>query len=140
MQESANIALSYLMANAQRYGIDESFFATSAIHVHVPAGATPKDGPSAGITIATAILSLALGKQLKRKCAMTGELTLTGKVYPVGGIREKLLAVKRQGIRQVLLPKANEPDFLKVPAHVRKGIEVHFVDHYDQVAELTLNA
>jgi ATP-dependent Lon protease len=140
MKESAGIAHSYLRANAASHGVGEDFFDGVSIHLHVPAGATPKDGPSAGVTMATALLSLALDRAPKGKWAMTGELTLTGNVYPVGGIREKLLAARRQGIRQIILPKANERDFNEVPEHIRAGIEVHFVEHFDQVAALTLNA
>ena len=106
------------------------------IHLHVPAGATPKDGPSAGITMATALLSLAKQRQPKLNCAMTGELTLTGRVYPVGGIREKLLAAKRQKIPHVLLPRANERDYEEVPEHIRRGIKVHFVADFHEVVAL----
>ncbi len=136
MQESANIAYSYVRAHADELGIDPAYFDRANIHLHVPAGATPKDGPSAGITMATALVSLALGKQPRARCAMTGELTLTGSVYPVGGIREKLLAAKRQKIRQVLLPAANARDYDEVPEHIRQGITVHFVEHLDEVIEL----
>lgn len=136
MQESANIAYSFVMANAATLGINEDYFEKSFLHLHVPAGATPKDGPSAGITMATALMSLALGRQPKLDCAMTGELTLTGAVYPVGGIREKLIAAKRQKIRHVLLPAANERDLDEVPPHIRKGIKVHFVADFHEVVEL----
>ncbi len=136
MQESASIAYSYLRANADALGADPVFFDQANIHLHVPAGATPKDGPSAGITIATALLSLATGKAPKRRFAMTGELTLTGQVYPIGGVREKLLAAKRQKIRHVILPASNERDYDEVPDHIRKGITVHFVQHFDEVAAL----
>ncbi|MCZ6658833.1 MAG: endopeptidase La [Gammaproteobacteria bacterium] len=136
MQESANIAYSYLLANRERLQIDEEFCNRAFIHLHVPAGATPKDGPSAGITIATALLSLARGKQPRINAAMTGELTLTGKVYPVGGIREKLLAAKRQKIRRVILPAANQRDYDEVPEHIRKGIKVDFVVTFEDVVAL----
>ncbi len=99
----------------------------------MPAGATRKDGPSAGVTIASALVSLATGKQIKAGGAMTGELTLTGKVYPVGGIREKLLAAKRQKLKRVILPAANRRDFEEVPEHIRQGIQVHFADTFDDV-------
>ncbi len=136
MQESANIAYSYIAAHADELGLDPDFFAKSGIHLHVPAGATPKDGPSAGITIATALTSLARGKAMKRGFAMTGELTLTGLVYPIGGVREKLIAAKRQKIKQVILPKANQGDVEDVPDHIRKGLTIHFVEHFDDVVEL----
>jgi ATP-dependent Lon protease len=136
MQESANIAYSYVCANAEAFGVDPEFFAKASVHLHVPAGATPKDGPSAGITMATALLSLARGKAPNRQIAMTGELTLTGQVYPIGGVREKLLAAKRQKIRQVILPAANEREYEEVPEHVRKGIRVHFVSRFEEVEAL----
>ena len=136
MQESANIAYSYLLANADALGVPDGYFDQAYVHLHVPAGATPKDGPSAGITMASALLSLALGRQPRINCAMTGELTLTGKVYPIGGVREKLLAAKRQKINRLILPAANERDYGEVPEHIRKGIRVHFVKHFEEVAEL----
>ncbi len=136
MQESANIAYSYVRSNGSRLGVPDGYFDDAFLHVHVPAGATPKDGPSAGVTIACALVSNATGRQPKARMAMTGELTLTGKVYPVGGIREKLLAAKRQKIRRVILPEANRRDYEEVPDHIRKGLQVHFVSVFDEVAEL----
>jgi ATP-dependent Lon protease len=136
MQESANIAYSYVVSHAEDLGIADGYFDKAGIHLHVPAGATPKDGPSAGITMACALLSLALDKAPGLQCAMTGELTLTGKIYPVGGIREKLLAAKRQKLRHVLLPAANERDWEEVPEYIRKGITVHFVADLNEVFEL----
>jgi ATP-dependent Lon protease len=136
MQESANIAYSHVRANAHSLGIEPGFFDKAFVHVHVPAGATRKDGPSAGVTMATALVSLARARQPKLRCAMTGELTLNGQIYPVGGIREKLLAAKRQNIRQVVLPAANQPEYEEVPEHIRKGITVHFVQHLSEVIEL----
>ena len=133
MQESANIAYSYLNAHADAFSIDDTFFANSFIHLHVPAGATPKDGPSAGITMATALLSLATGKKPKARIGMTGELSLTGQVLPIGGVREKLIAAKRQGLKTVLLPAANEAQFDEVPEHVKKGLTVHFVAQYEEI-------
>jgi ATP-dependent Lon protease len=135
MKESANIARSYLMSHGARFGLEPGWFEHRLVHLHVPAGATPKDGPSAGVTIATALLSLALGTPVKRRLGMTGELTLTGRVYPIGGVREKLVAAKRSGLRTVLLPRANERDYDELPDHVREDIEVHFVDALDQVLE-----
>ncbi len=136
MQESANIAHSFLLANADRLGVPTGFFDKAFVHLHVPAGATPKDGPSAGITMATALLSLARGKTPRRTFAMTGELTLTGQVYPIGGVREKLLAAKRQKIRNVILPEANRRDYEEVPEHIRRGIDVHFVSRFEDVEAL----
>ena len=103
------------------------------MHVHVPAGATPKDGPSAGVTIATALLSLALDKAVIPRLGMTGELTLTGRVYPIGGVREKLVAAKRSGLTHVLLPAANERDYDELPKLVTDGITVQFVSRLDEV-------
>ncbi len=136
MQESANIAYSFVRSNADRFGVPDGYFDDAFLHVHVPAGATPKDGPSAGVTIACALISTSIGARPKARTAMTGELTLTGKVYPVGGIREKLLAAKRQKIRHVILPEANRRDYEEVPDHIRKGLQVHFVSVFDEVAEL----
>lgn len=133
MRESADIAWDYVQAHAADYGIDPDFFAQAQIHLHVPAGATPKDGPSAGITMATALVSLARGRPPRRHLAMTGELTLTGQVYPVGGIREKLIAARRQGVKQVIVPDANRRDVEEVPAHVRKGLTVHYASRCDDV-------
>jgi ATP-dependent Lon protease len=136
MQESANIAYSFVRSNADRFGVPDGYFDEAFLHVHVPAGATPKDGPSAGVTIACALISTSIGARPKARMAMTGELTLTGKVYPVGGIREKLLAAKRQKIRHVILPEANRRDYEEVPDHIRQGLQVHFVSVFDEVAEL----
>ena len=136
MQESANIAWSVLRGSGSRYGIPEHWFDQAALHLHVPAGATPKDGPSAGIAMASAMLSRALGRAPKRGYAMTGELTLSGRVYPVGGIREKLLAARRLGLRNIILPEANRRDFDEIPESVRQGLRVTFVSHFDEVAAL----
>jgi ATP-dependent Lon protease len=136
MRESAEIAYGYVMSNAKVLGAEPGFFDEAFIHLHVPAGATPKDGPSAGITMASALLSLAAGRQITRPLAMTGEITLTGLVLPVGGIREKVIAARRAGIKEIILPAANHGDFEELPEHIRKGISVHFVDTFPQVAEL----
>ncbi len=136
MQESANIALSYIRANAEKFGVSADYFTNASLHMHVPAGATPKDGPSAGITMASALLSLALNKPPKAGFAMTGELTLTGKVYPIGGVQEKLLAAKRQGLKAVILPSANEAEFNAVPEHIRRGFTVHFAATFEDVVGL----
>ena len=134
MRESAEIAYSYITAHLAEYQGDPVFFDEAYVHLHVPEGATPKDGPSAGITMATALLSLARNEGLAQPLAMTGELTLTGRVLPVGGIREKLIAAKRVGIRTVILPAANERDYDELPAHIRDGLTVHFVGHFREVA------
>jgi len=138
MRESAELAYSYVAANAARFGADPAWFDDAFIHLHVPAGATPKDGPSAGVTMATALLSLARGKALSKPVAMTGELTLTGQVFPVGGIREKVIAARRAGIRTLILPEDNRSDFLQVPEHVRKGMKAHFACEFDDVAKIAL--
>ncbi|AKH68774.1 endopeptidase La [Spongiibacter sp. IMCC21906] len=136
MKESANIAYGHVMSNLERFGADASFFNESMVHLHVPEGATPKDGPSAGITMATSLLSLALNKAPKTGFAMTGELTLTGQVLPVGGIREKVIAAKRVGIKKLILPEDNRRDFDELPEHVRKGVTVHFAAQFDDVRGL----
>ena len=133
MKESATLARAHLMSQAARLGVEAGWFDKHQVHVHVPAGATPKDGPSAGCAIATALLSLALGRPVKRRLGMTGELTLTGRVYPIGGVREKLVAAKRSGLATVLLPRANERDYDELPEHVRAGLEVVFVATLDEV-------
>lgn len=133
MKESAEIAYSYLAANLEAYGGDPKYFDESFVHVHVPEGATPKDGPSAGITMATALLSLARKQAPLAGCAMTGELTLTGRVLPVGGIREKLIAAKRNGLKYALLPEANRGDYEELPDYIKAGIRVDFVGHYREV-------
>ena len=136
MRESADIAYSYVLSNAERFGSRPDYFRQAFIHLHVPAGATPKDGPSAGITMASALISLARGRKPVRSLAMTGELTLTGRVLPVGGIREKVVAAKRAGLRELILPDANRGDFEEVPEHVRDGLRVHFVTEYPDVIPL----
>ena len=133
MKESASLARSYLMANGERLGVPAGWFDRHQVHVHVPAGATPKDGPSAGVAIATALLSLALGKPVVKGLGMTGELTLTGRVFPIGGVREKLVAAKRSGLTHVLLPLANERDHDELPPLVKAGVSVTFVSHLDEV-------
>jgi ATP-dependent Lon protease len=135
MRESAEIAYGYIVSHAEAFGADLEFFKKAFIHLHVPAGATPKDGPSAGITMASALLSLARGKPV-RNIAMTGELTLTGQVFPVGGIREKVIAARRAGIRELILPQDNRSDFEEVPEHIRKGIKVHFASVFEDVVPL----
>lgn len=134
MVESSKIAYSYLIGNLDRY-LTDSVFPEWEVHLHVPAGATPKDGPSAGVTMATSLLSLAADKPVKKRLAMTGELTLTGRVLPIGGLREKITAAKRMGINEIIFPVANESDLDEVPAAVRKGIKFHPVKWFDDVVE-----
>ncbi|QKT04686.1 endopeptidase La [Ectothiorhodospiraceae bacterium 2226] len=136
MRESAEIAYSYIAANLQAFDGDPSFFDAAFVHLHVPEGATPKDGPSAGITMATALLSLARKQKLKRPLAMTGELTLTGHVLPVGGIREKVIAARRTRVHELILPLANQRDFDELPDHIREGLTVHFVESYREVVDI----
>jgi ATP-dependent Lon protease len=136
MKESAEIAYSYVLANAERLGASPDFFENSLLHLHVPAGATPKDGPSAGITMASALLSLARRRRPLRNIAMTGELTLTGQVLPVGGIREKVIAARRANIRELILPEANRGDFEEIPDYIREGVTVHFASQFADVVPL----
>ena len=140
MQESANIAYSYLSAHLEEYQADPKFFDEAFVHLHVPEGATPKDGPSAGITMATALLSLARGQQPSRPLAMTGELTLTGQVLPVGGIREKLIAARRVGIHEIILPEGCRGDAEELPDHIREGLTLHFVERFRQVVDLVFTS
>lgn len=139
MKESAEIAYSYIVAHLADFGCDEDFFDTSMVHLHVPEGATPKDGPSAGITMATALVSLARDQRIKRPLAMTGELTLTGQVLPVGGIREKIVAARRAQIAEVLIPFANRGDYEALPDHLTANMTVHFVRSFDEVFEIVFS-
>ena len=136
MRESAEIAYSYVMSHLVDFGGDLAFFDEAFVHLHVPEGATPKDGPSAGITMASALLSLARSKRPKLRVAMTGELTLTGSVLPVGGIREKVVAAKRIGIKTLILPAANRRDVEELPHFLSDGQTIHFAEHFSDVAEL----
>ncbi len=136
MKESAEIAYAYIFSQHEHFGIDKSFFENAFIHLHVPAGATPKDGPSAGITMASALLSLGKGQVVEKTLAMTGELTLTGQVLPVGGIREKVIAARRVKIYDLILPEANKRDFDELPEYVREGLNVQFVKEYFDVVKI----
>jgi len=139
MKESAEIAYSYIAGNASRFGADPAFFDKTFVHLHVPAGATPKDGPSAGITMATVLLSLARNRRVRRNIAMSGELTLSGHVLPVGGIQEKILAAKRAGVKEVILPAANQGAFEELPEPVKRDIAVHFADKYPDVFDIAFD-
>ncbi len=138
MKESARTALSYLRSRAKFYGIDPKVFEKTDIHIHVPEGATPKDGPSAGITIATALLSAFTGKPVKHGIAMTGEITLRGKVLPIGGLKEKTLACHRSGIRNMIIPKDNEPNLADIPENIKKDLDIFLADDVSSVFERAL--
>jgi ATP-dependent Lon protease len=139
MQESMRAALSWVRANADRYGIDPDFFRKQDLHIHVPSGAVPKDGPSAGIAMVTALVSLLTGRAVRPRVAMTGEISLSGIVLPVGGIKEKVLGAKRAGIREVILPSENEPNVKEdLPEHMLEGMQIHFVRTAEQALEIAL--
>jgi len=137
MKESAQIALSYLKAHAETIGIAPEALQRS-IHLHVPAGAVPKDGPSAGVTMVTALASLALGRPVRADVAMTGEVTLNGRVLPIGGLKQKLLAAQRAGVSTVFIPKRNEPDLDDLPAEVLAALDVHPVSDVAEILALAL--
>ena len=138
MKESAVAALSFIRANAAALHVPEDFYEKNDVHIHVPAGATPKDGPSAGVTMLTALVSLFSNRKLQEGLAMTGEITLRGLVLPVGGIKEKVLAAHRAGVKTLLLPKWNKKDLVDVPMRVKKEITFHFVDNMLEVLTLAL--
>ncbi|MGQ9843393.1 MAG: endopeptidase La [Spirochaetota bacterium] len=136
MKESTEIAYSYIRSKAKQFGIDTDFFEKHFIHLHVPAGATPKDGPSAGITMATALYSLAKNKPIKKSVAMTGELTITGRVLPIGGVKEKTLAAKRAKVKTIIYPAENKKDFDELPEHIKKGIDARFVSYFEEILDI----
>ena len=138
MKESASTALTYLQSNAKKYKLDSRLFEKKNIHIHVPEGAVPKDGPSAGITMMTAIASALTGKRVKPFLAMTGEITLRGQVLPVGGIKEKVLAAKRAGLKEIILCWQNEKDVTEIDPAFIKGIKFHYVKTMNQVLEQAL--
>ncbi len=133
MQESSEIAYSYIQAKLCNEEDKKDYFNDHFIHLHVPTGATPKDGPSAGITMALALYSLVMNKKVKNKLAMTGELTLTGKVLPIGGLREKVIAARRVGVYELIVPKDNRGDFERLPDYIKEGISIHYADYFDDV-------
>jgi len=135
MQESANIAYTFVRHVAGRFDVGKEFFENNQIHLHVPAGATPKDGPSAGITMASCLLSLATKRKIRKNLAMTGELSLVGQVLPIGGLKEKVIAAKRNKIREVIFPAQNQKDLTEIPEHVKKGIHFQSVERMEQVLE-----
>ncbi len=138
MQESAQAAFSFVRSKIYELNIAKDLHKNFDIHIHVPEGATPKDGPSAGITIATAIISLLTDIPVNKKVAMSGEITLRGKVLPVGGIKEKLLAAHREGIREVILPIDNRPDLKDIPKIIKQELTIHLVENMDQVLKIVL--
>jgi ATP-dependent Lon protease len=138
MQESVQAALTYVRARADKFGLDENFYKETDVHVHVPEGAIPKDGPSAGIAVATSIASAFMKRKVRGDLAMTGEITLRGRVLPIGGLKEKLLAAHRGNLKTVIIPKDNEKDLADVPANVLKAMEIVFVDHMDEVMKVAL--
>jgi ATP-dependent Lon protease len=138
MKESAVAALSYLKANADRMGIDYRIFNHYDLHVHVPAGAVPKDGPSAGVTMVTSMASIFTQRRVKPFIAMTGEITLRGKVLPVGGVKEKILAARRAGVKEIILCVKNRKDVEEVPANYIKDLTFHYVDQIDEVLAIAL--
>jgi ATP-dependent Lon protease len=140
MKESAQAALSYLRSKAGAFGIQEDFFSDHDLHIHVPAGAIPKDGPSAGVTILSALASLLTCRPIKSDVAMTGEVTLRGAVLPVGGIKEKILAANRNGIRHIILPERNKGDLEEIPEEVKGSITFHLVKKMEEVLDIALDA
>lgn len=134
MKESSQIAWNYTHSALEKLAPDIPFFKGYEVHLHIPEGATPKDGPSAGITMATALFSLLLNQPILEDLGMTGELTLTGKILPIGGVKEKVIAAKRSGLNKLIFPKENQKDYDELPAYIKKGFKkVYFVDHYEEV-------
>ena len=134
MKESMQIAYTFAKSFLHKRNIN--YLEKNEVHIHAPEGATPKDGPSAGITITSALVSLALGKPVKQNVAMTGEISLRGKVLPIGGVKEKILAAKREGIYELLFPKANQDNVEDLPEYIKEGLTLHFVETYDEVYKI----
>jgi ATP-dependent Lon protease len=133
LQESAQAALSYARSRCEDYDIDPDVFDKTDIHIHLPEGAIPKDGPSAGITIATALISALTGRAVHHEVGMTGEITLRGQVLPVGGLKEKMLTAYRAGLKTVIIPKRNKKDLIEIPARVKRGIRIVLADQMEEV-------
>ena len=138
MKESATAAMSYIRSRADQINLNPDFQEKIDIHIHVPEGAIPKDGPSAGIALFSAICSLLLGKKISADIAMTGEITLKGRVLPIGGLKDKLLAAHRAGIKQVIIPKDNEKDIIYIDHEIISKLKIHYVSHLDEVFDLLL--
>ena len=138
MKESAQAGISYIRSVSEQYQIDKEFFKEYDIHIHIPEGAVPKDGPSAGITMATAMLSAITKRKVRKDVAMTGEITLRGRVLPIGGLKEKILAAKNAGIKTICIPKKNEPDVAEIAQEIKRGLELVFVENMGQVLETAL--
>jgi len=136
MKESSEIAWSYLQSAVEKYAPGHKFFEKSKVHIHIPEGATPKDGPSAGITMVTALISLLTDTPVLDNLGMTGELTLTGRVLPIGGLKEKIVAARRSGLKALIFPNENRRDYDELPEYIKKGLTIHFVEHYDEVFEI----
>jgi len=139
MKESASTALSFIRANAKKLNVDEAFFNNHDLHIHVPEGSIPKDGPSAGVAMLTCLTSLMTGRVVKNRLAMSGEITLRGEVLPVGGIKEKVIAAHRAGIKKIILPLWNQKDMEDVPDYIKNSIEFYFADKMEEVLELALD-
>jgi len=138
MQESAAAAMSFVRSHAAVLGLDPEFLKSIDLHLHVPKGGTPKDGPSAGVTMYSAVASLLLGASVRKDVAMTGEITLRGKVLPIGGVKEKVLAAHRAGIKSIILPKDNEKDLADIPKNVLDTLNVYLVQTMDEVLKIAL--
>ena len=137
---SARAALSFVRSRAKKLGLKDDFFSNSDIHLHIPSGAQPKDGPSAGVTIATALVSLVSGRKVKPHVGMTGEITLRGQVLRIGGVKEKVLAANRNGLKTVIMPKGNEQDLEDVPDEIKQSMKFLFADTVDDVLDFALEA